>query len=163
MKVTELYLYLLITHSASTLKDIKMISTLLTTLLIIDAIVLIFLIVVLQQGNEGGIGGSLGGGNSQGFFGASGGVKAIIRATWVCGLLFFALAMASAWVKTHDRYALKNSLEKSLSEPVNHTQIAPGKNLAPLSAPVRPVSPVLPTPATPSPTDKPSPTPPPAK
>ncbi|MES2614733.1 MAG: preprotein translocase subunit SecG [Bdellovibrionota bacterium] len=102
-----------------------MISTLLTTLLIINAVVLIFLIVALQQGNEGGIGGALGGGNSQGFFGASGGVKAIVRATWICGILFFALAMSSAWVKTHDRYALKNSLEKSLSEPLKKNPTPP--------------------------------------
>ncbi len=115
-----------------------MISTLLTTLLIINAIVLIFLIVILQQGNEGGIGGALGGGNSQGFFGASGGAKAIIRATWICGFLFFAFAISSAWVRTHDRYALKNSLEKTLSQPVK---------------PITPALPILPTP---SPTEKPT-------
>ncbi len=114
------------------MKDTKMISTLLTTLLIINAIVLIFLIVVLQQGNEGGIGGTLGGGNSQGFFGASGGVKTIIRATWICGILFFGLSMGSAWLKTHERYALKNSLEKELSEPAspqtNSTATPPPKH-----------------------------------
>jgi preprotein translocase subunit SecG len=137
-----------------------MISTLLTTLLIINAIVLVFLIVVLQQGSEGGISGTLGGGNSQGFFGASGGVKSIIRATWICGILFFALAMASAWVKTHDRYALKNSLEKTLSEPTHRLSIEPGKNntTTQLTSPVGPVSPVVPTPKPSSPTEKPSPT-----
>jgi preprotein translocase subunit SecG len=124
-----------------------MISTLLTTLLIINAIVLIFLIVVLQQGNEGGFGGSLGGGNSQGFFGASGGVKTIIRATWICGLLFFTLAITSAWVKTHDRYALKNSLEKSLSTPTASSIPSTGKPTAPIT-PINPISP------TPSSTDK---------
>lgn len=95
-----------------------MISSILTTLLIIDAIVLIFLIVALQQGNEGGIGGAFGGGNTTGFFGASGGVKLIVRATWICGVLFFVLATASSWVNTHDRYALKNQLEKTLSIPL---------------------------------------------
>ena len=132
-----------------------MISTLLTTILVINAIVLIFLIVVLQQGNEGGIGGTLGGGNSQGFFGASGGVKAIIRATWICGILFFALAMTSAWVKTHERYALKNSLEKTLSQPSTTQSLAPSKSLPSQLSPITPISPVIPTPATPSSTSKP--------
>lgn len=95
-----------------------MISTFLTTLLIINAIVLIFLIIVFQHGNEGGIGGSLGGGNSSGFFGATGGVKTIVRATWVCGILFFVLAMATAWVRTHDRYKIKSDVEKSLTMPL---------------------------------------------
>lgn len=95
-----------------------MLSSILTTLLIIDAIVLIFLIVVLQQGNEGGIGGAFGGGNTTGFFGASGGVKLIVRATWICGFLFFVLATSSSWVRTHDRYELKNQLEKTLSAPL---------------------------------------------
>jgi len=96
-----------------------MISTLLTTLLIIDALVLIVLIIALQQGNEGGLGGAFGGGNTTGFFGATGGVKLIIRATWICGLLFFALAISSSWVKTHNKYELKNRLEKSLSTPAS--------------------------------------------
>jgi len=93
-----------------------MILTLLTTLLIIDAIVLFFLILLLQHGNEGGIGGSLGGGNSTGMFGASGGVKLIVRATWICGALFFILALGSSWVRTNERYAMKNTIEKSLTE-----------------------------------------------
>jgi preprotein translocase subunit SecG len=109
-----------------------MISTLLTTLLIINAIVLIFLIVVLQHGNEGGLGGSLGGGNAQGFFGASGGVKGIIRATWIFGILFFVLAMTSTWIKTHERYALKNRIESKLSQP-----------LRPVSNP-QPITPIIP-------------------
>lgn len=92
-----------------------MISTFLTTLLIIDAVVLIFLVVVFQHGNEGGIGGSLGGGNSSGFFGATGGLKTIVQATWICGILFFALAMTTAWVRTHERYKLKGDVEKSLT------------------------------------------------
>jgi protein translocase SecG subunit len=102
-----------------------MISTLLTILLIINSVVLIFLIVVLQQGSEGGIGGTLGGGNSQGFFGASGGVKTIVRATWVCGFLFFGLSMASAWLKTHERYSLRNNLEQQLSLPAHTLQTTP--------------------------------------
>ncbi|MGY3803548.1 preprotein translocase subunit SecG [Pigmentibacter ruber] len=95
-----------------------MISTLLTTLLIIDALVLIILIIALQQGNEGGLGGAFGGGNTTGFFGATGGVKLIVRATWICGVLFFVLAISLSWKKTHDKYELKNQLEKSLSAPV---------------------------------------------
>jgi len=97
-----------------------MISSILTTLLIIDSILLIFLIVVFQQGNEGGLGGAFGGGNTTGFFGASGGVKLIVRMTWICGALFFLLATASSWVRTHDRYALKNQLEKVLETPVEN-------------------------------------------
>lgn len=98
-----------------------MILTLLTTFLILDAIVLFFLILVFQHGNEGGFGGSLGGGNSTGMFGASGGVKFITRATWICGALFFILALSTSWVKTHDRYALKNDIEKSLTQENTNT------------------------------------------
>lgn len=112
-----------------------MILTLLTTFLILDAIVLFFLILILQHGNEGGLGGSLGGGNSAGMFGASGGVKFIIRATWICGALFFVLALSTAWVKTHNRYIMKNEIEKSLS--------------APMPAPLKPAETILPKPIEP--------------
>lgn len=93
-----------------------MILTLLTTLLIIDAVVLFFLVLIFQHGNEGGLGSSLGGGNSTGMFGASGGVKLIVRATWICGALFFILALGTSWVRTHERYTMKNEIEKTLSE-----------------------------------------------
>lgn len=105
-----------------------MILTLLTTFLIINAIVLFFLILVLQHGNEGGFGGSLGGGNSTNMFGASGGVKFITRATWISGVIFFVLALSTSWFRTHERYAMKNAIEKSLAAP------------APLAEPVKPES-----------------------
>ena len=105
-----------------------MISTLLTTLLVIDSIVLILLIVVFQQGPEGGIGSTMGGGNSTAFFGASGGVKSIVRATWVSGALFFILATADTWVKTHNHYASSNSIQKMLQEDQgNSNQTIPSK------------------------------------
>ncbi|WP_186645475.1 preprotein translocase subunit SecG [Fluviispira vulneris] len=112
-----------------------MISTLLTTLLIIDALVLIVLIIVLQQGNEGGLGGAFGGGNSAGFFGATGGVKLIVRATWVCGILFFVLAMSSSWIRTSNKYELNKLLEKSLTAPSVPTEVPTAKT-----------EPILPTP-----------------
>lgn len=124
-----------------------MISTLLTTLLVIDSLVLIFLVVALQQGNEGGMSSSLGSGNSQGFFGASGGVQGIIRATWICGVLFFVLAMSAAWTKTREHYAVKSNLEKQLLAP------RALKTNSPLNS--VPVSPIRPTPA---PTPVPHPT-----
>lgn len=131
-----------------------MISTLLTTLLIINAVVLLFLIVVLQHGNEGGFGGSLGGGNTQGFFGASGGVKTIIRATWIAGLIFFVLALTSAWVKTHERYALKNDVEKELSMPASGSKdLNQNKSISlPVTKPITPVTPTPVVPAVPNPT-----------
>ncbi len=91
-----------------------MILTFLTTLLIINAIVLFFLVLILQHGNEGGMGASLGGGNSTGMLGASGGVKLIVRATWICGTLFFILALTTSWIRTHERYSMANEIEKSL-------------------------------------------------
>ncbi|KAB8029102.1 preprotein translocase subunit SecG [Fluviispira multicolorata] len=115
-----------------------MISTLLTTLLIIDALVLIVLIIVLQQGNEGGLGGAFGGGNSAGFFGATGGVKLIVRATWVCGILFFILAMASSWVRTSNKYELNNQLEKSLAMPSAQVPLVNPKVEATLPTPLVP-------------------------
>lgn len=91
-----------------------MLSTLLTVLLTIDAILLILLIIGLQQGPEGGIGSAFGGGNSAGFFGASGGVSFIVRATWICGGLFFALSLALSWVKTREHFSVGRELEADI-------------------------------------------------
>lgn len=94
-----------------------MISTILTTLLALDAIILIFLIVVFQQGPEGGIGSTMGGGgNTSGFFGAAGTTKPIVRATWICAVLFFVLGGSAAWVTTHRHYAATRSIQKMLQE-----------------------------------------------
>lgn len=93
---------------------IGMLSGLLTALLIIVAFVLIVLIIALQHGNEGGIGSAFGSGNSAGFFGASGGVSLIIRATWICGALFFGLSTALAWVKTHDHFGVSREIDTIL-------------------------------------------------
>lgn len=121
-----------------------MILTLLTTLLIIDALVLIFLIIALQQGNEGGLGGAFGGGNSAGFFGATGGVKLIVQATWVCGILFFVLAMSTSWLKTHNKYDIKNQLEKSLVTPSASVSTTPPAQSFPNQSNVDPLAQSLP-------------------
>lgn len=125
-----------------------MISTLLTTLLIIDALVLIVLIIALQQGNEGGLGGAFGGGNTTGFFGATGGVKLIVRATWICGILFFVLAISSSWLRTHNKYELKNQLEKSLSTSAATLPVetAPAATLPQQNLPLSSPTPVVPNP-----------------
>jgi len=88
---------------------------LLTALLVFVGIVLIVLIVALQHGNEGGIGSAFGGGNSAGFFGASGGVALIVRATWIFGAAFFGLSTALAWVKTHEKFGVTRELDGALS------------------------------------------------
>jgi protein translocase SecG subunit len=95
-----------------------MLSSILMTLLIINGFILIFLIIVMQQGNEGGLGGSFGSGNTGGFFGASGGVAIIVRATWIFGFLFFLLATSTAWVKTYDKYQLQTSVEQQLQQKI---------------------------------------------
>jgi len=112
-----------------------MFSTLLTTLLVMDAVLLIVLIVALQQGNEGGLGSALGGGNASGFFGATGGVKFIVRATWICGVLFFLLALGAAWTRTHERYAMQNQIEKKLQAPEPSVPAAPPLSPPPAPAP----------------------------
>lgn len=89
---------------------------LLTALLVFVSLVLIVLIVALQHGNEGGIGSAFGGGNSAGFFGASGGVALIVRATWIFGAAFFALSTALAWVKTYEKFGVTRELESAISE-----------------------------------------------
>lgn len=93
-----------------------MLSGLLTFLLIAIALILILLIIALQHGNEGGIGSAFGSGNSAGFFGASGGVSLIVRATWGFGFAFFAVAMALAWVKTHDHFGVGREIEGLLGQ-----------------------------------------------
>jgi len=87
---------------------------LLTALLIFVSVVLIVFIVALQHGNEGGIGSAFGGGNSAGFFGASGGVALIVRATWIFGAAFFGLSTALAWVKTHEKFGVTRELDSAL-------------------------------------------------
>lgn len=88
---------------------------LLTGLLIFVSLVLIVLIIALQHGNEGGIGSAFGGGNSAGFFGASGGVTLIVRATWIFGASFFFLSTALAWVKTHEKFGVTRELDSALT------------------------------------------------
>jgi protein translocase SecG subunit len=90
---------------------------LLTALLIFVSLVLIVLIIALQHGNEGGIGSAFGGGNSAGFFGASGGVTLIVRATWIFGAAFFFLSTTLAWVKTHEKFGVTRELDSALSAP----------------------------------------------
>lgn len=90
---------------------------LLTALLIFVSVVLIVLIIALQHGNEGGIGSAFGGGNSAGFFGASGGVALIVRATWIFGAAFFFLSTALAWVKTHEKFGVSRELDSALTVP----------------------------------------------
>ena len=86
-------------------------SILLTSLLILNAIILVILIIALQYGNEGGIGTAFGAGNSSGFFGASGGVEVIVRATWILGVTFFVLSTALAWKKTRDQFGVGREIE----------------------------------------------------
>jgi preprotein translocase subunit SecG len=88
---------------------------LLTAALVFVSVVLIVLIVALQHGNEGGIGSAFGGGNSAGFFGASGGVALIVRATWIFGAAFFVISTALAWVKTHEKFGVTRELDSALS------------------------------------------------
>lgn len=102
---------------------------LLTALLIFVSVVLIVLVIALQHGNEGGIGSAFGGGNSAGFFGASGGVALIVRATWIFGAAFFFLSTALAWVKTHEKFGVSRELDSALTAPAT-----PAPQASPASA-----------------------------
>lgn len=104
---------------------------LLTALLVFVSLVLIVLIIALQHGNEGGIGSAFGGGNSTGFFGASGGVAYIVRATWIFGAAFFGLSTALAWVKTHEKFGVTRELDSALT--VTPTPLASGTALPEVS------------------------------
>lgn len=117
---------------------------LLTTLLVLVSLVLILLIVALQHGNEGGIGSAFGGGNSAGFFGASGGVTLIVRATWIFGASFFILSTALAWVKTYDKFGVTRELESAISDSIE----APAQSPA-----IAPAEPATTEPATTEPSD----------
>lgn len=113
---------------------------LLTALLVFVSIVLIVLIVALQHGNEGGIGSAFGGGNSAGFFGASGGVALIVRATWIFGAAFFGLSTALAWVKTHEKFGVTRELDTALSvtpTPTAAASATPGAVVSPAAAPAQ--------------------------
>lgn len=112
-----------------------MLSGLLSILLIIVALVLVLLIIILQHGNEGGIGTAFGSGNSAGFFGASGGVTLIVRATWIAGILFFVLATSLAWVKTHEHFGVSREIDSALStDPQVPPAAAPNAALTPAGA-----------------------------
>lgn len=109
---------------------------LLTTLLVLVSLVLIVLIVALQHGNEGGIGSAFGGGNSAGFFGASGGVALIVRATWIFGASFFVLSTALAWVKTYDKFGVTRELESAITDTIEAPAQSPNASPAePTEAP----------------------------
>ncbi|MEN9528848.1 MAG: hypothetical protein RI932_721 [Pseudomonadota bacterium] len=113
---------------------------LLTALLVFVSIVLIVLIVALQHGNEGGIGSAFGGGNSAGFFGASGGVALIVRATWIFGAAFFGLSTALAWVKTHEKFGVTRELDTALSvtpTPTAAASATPEAAVSPAAAPAQ--------------------------
>lgn len=116
----------------------RMLVGLLTALLIFVSVVLVVLIIALQHGNEGGIGSAFGGGNSAGFFGASGGVALIVRATWIFGAAFFFLSTALAWVKTHEKFGVSRELDSALT--VTPTPVAAGTP-APASTPAAVASP----------------------
>jgi preprotein translocase subunit SecG len=111
-----------------------MLSGLLTFLLIAVALILILLIIALQHGNEGGIGSAFGSGNSAGFFGASGGVSLITRATWGFGFAFFAISMSLAWVKTHDHFGVGREIEGLLGEESSVAPVASPAAAAPAVA-----------------------------
>jgi preprotein translocase subunit SecG len=108
-----------------------MLSGLLTALLILVALVMIVLVIVLQQGNEGGIGTAFGSGNSAGFFGASGGVTLIVRATWICGALFFGISTTLAWVKTHQHFGVSREIDDVLKNNPPASKTAPAAAAAP--------------------------------
>lgn len=131
---------------------------LLTALLIFVSLVLIVLIIALQHGNEGGIGSAFGGGNSTGFFGASGGVALIVRATWIFGASFFVLSTALAWVKTHEKFGVTRELDAALSAtPTPAASASPAASPA-ASTPAATVAPAAPAnePATPAPVASPA-------
>ncbi len=133
-------------------------ATFLTILLIIDVLVLIILIVGLQQGSEGGMGSAFGSGNSAGFFGASGGVSFIVKATWTTGTLFFVLAFSLAWLKTHDHFGVGREVNRLLDVPAVPTAAPEAGAATPnavvpapeTSAPATPNA-VVPAPETPAP------------
>ena len=122
-----------------------MLSGLLTTLLLIDCIVLMILIIALQHGNEGGIGSAFGSGNSTGFFGASGGVSLIVRATWVAGILFFGIATTLSWVKTHEHFGVGREIDSILGSESGTKSSAPA---APTADTSKQTAPAAPAPAT---------------
>ena len=117
-----------------------MLSGLLTTLLLIDCIVLMILIIALQHGNEGGIGSAFGSGNSTGFFGASGGVSLIVRATWVAGILFFGIATTLSWVKTHEHFGVGREIDSLLGSESGTKPSAPKADTSKQTAPVAPAT-----------------------
>ena len=99
--------------------------TFLTILLVLDVIVLIILVVGLQHGTEGGIGSTFGSGNSAGFFGASGGVTFIVRATWLAGALFFGLSTTLAFVSTREHFGAGREINKLLQTTQPATPASP--------------------------------------
>lgn len=118
-------------------------ATFLTILLIVDVLVLMILIVGLQQGSEGGMGSAFGSGNSAGFFGASGGVSFIVKATWTTGTLFFVLAFSLAWLKTHEHFGVGREMNRLLDVPAVPTVVPEAGTPVP--------TPVVPAPETPTP------------
>lgn len=66
-----------------------------TVLTVVHVLVSLFmiLVVLMQGGNAGGIGAAFGGGNSQGFFGASGATSFLGKVTYACAGVFMATSI----------------------------------------------------------------------
>ena len=60
----------------------------LITVIHILASLFMIVVILIQGGNAGGIGAAFGGGNSQGFFGASGANTFLSRLTYICAGIF---------------------------------------------------------------------------
>ena len=85
---------------------------LITVIHVLTALFMI-IVVLIQGGNAGGIGAAFGGGNSQGFFGASGANTFLSRLTYVCAGIFMITSVTLSVMQSNSgKTGLTEKLEK---------------------------------------------------
>ena len=117
-------------------------------LTVIHVLVVLFLILVVlvQGGNQGGMGAAFGGGNSAGFFGATGAATLLTKLTYGAAIIFMVTSISLTMIQGRSgSVGLKEKLEKSTSAPVSEPA-APAAGAPASSAPAAPQSESAPKP-----------------
>lgn len=85
----------------------------LITVIHVATALFMIVVVLVQGGNAGGIGAAFGGGNSQGFFGASGANTFLSRMTYLCaGIFMFTSITLSVMQSDSGETGLGDKLEQ---------------------------------------------------
>ncbi len=104
--------------------------TLVTSIHLLVAVFMI-LVVLIQGGNQGGISAAFGGGNSQGFFGATGATTLLGKLTYIAAGIFMVTSLWLTVLKGNvGNVGLSEKLKTTSSQPVSAPVTKPLENAA---------------------------------